>query len=131
MGNYPMSRMDFCLLHFALLCEETSFGLIHSPDSLRGSWWGRQSGWVFPLLAWHHPHIDREADLKSLWFPNECPHAYILFACFPVSKWSVFFHGSVSKSPGFGSQIKYQASKCILYYFYSPYQLEIWEFLYF
>lgn len=123
---------EWIFVFYILLCYvyKTSFGLIHSPDSLRGSWWGRQSGWVFPLVAWHHPHIDREAGVKSLWFPDECPHAYILFACFSVSKWSVFFHGSVSKSPGFGSQIKYQASKWILYYFYS-HQLEISEFLYF
>lgn len=62
----------------------------------------------------NHPHIDREAGVKLLGFmcfPNEWSHAYILFVCFSVSKWNVFFHGSVSKSPGFGSQIKYQASE--------------------
>lgn len=106
-NGFVLFSVLFCYVY------KTSFGLTHSSDSLGGSWWGHQSGWIF-LLAWNHPHIDREASVKLLvfmWFPNECSHAYILFVCFSVSKWNVFFHGSVSKSLGFGSQIKYRASK--------------------
>lgn len=88
-------------------------GLIFFSNSLGGDWEADKVTNMNALCLGLKLSSDRLRHwswVGFIWFLHGSSHLNSV-CLFSFSKWSGFFRGSVSKSPDFGSQIKYQTSE--------------------